>query len=166
MGVKIKNIFVSKKSYIFFAFSLLWMCLIYYFSSKTGVESSAQSDYVKSLMYSFGNQSQFLSTSISETLSIIPIRKVAHVFVYLVLFLLLYVSIFITNCNKNVSIKLASIISFIYAVSDEMHQLFVPGRSGQISDVFVDMIGVGLGICIVSLIKVKTDTKNIKSKIK
>ena len=37
----------------------------------------------------------------------------------------------------------------IYAISDEIHQLFVPGRSGQVRDVLIDSAGSLLGIIIV-----------------
>lgn len=37
---------------------------------------------------------------------------------------------------------LSVIISFLYAVSDEIHQTFVPTRSGTIRDVFIDTIGI------------------------
>jgi VanZ family protein len=36
------------------------------------------------------------------------------------------------------------ILCFLYACSDEIHQLYVPGRSGNIKDVFVDSIGISL----------------------
>jgi VanZ family protein len=36
-----------------------------------------------------------------------------------------------------------------YAMTDEFHQMFVPGRSAQLSDLVADAIGVciGVGIC-------------------
>ena len=43
----------------------------------------------------------------------------------------------------------AFIIGFFYAVSDEIHQYFVPGRAMQARDVLIDTAGVFLGICIV-----------------
>ena len=41
----------------------------------------------------------------------------------------------------------------LYAASDEFHQLFVPGRSGQITDVLIDSGGLLAGILLVVLIK-------------
>ena len=38
-----------------------------------------------------------------------------------------------------------------FAVSDEFHQLFVPGRSGNIKDVFIDTAGSVSGILLVWL---------------
>jgi len=41
------------------------------------------------------------------------------------------------------------ILGFLYAVSDEIHQYFVPGRAMQARDVLIDTAGVLLGFCIV-----------------
>ena len=40
----------------------------------------------------------------------------------------------------------AFVFCFLYACSDEVHQLFVPGRSGNIIDVGIDSIGSYFGI--------------------
>ena len=37
-------------------------------------------------------------------------------------------------------------IAALYAVTDEFHQLFVPGRSGQFSDVVLDSAGALAGL--------------------
>ena len=42
---------------------------------------------------------------------------------------------------KRKYVLLASIICIIYALTDEFHQTFIDGRSGQISDVFLDSSG-------------------------
>jgi VanZ family protein len=39
----------------------------------------------------------------------------------------------------------ATAIAAAYAVSDELHQMFVPGRSAEVLDLLADVIGVGLG---------------------
>ena len=40
----------------------------------------------------------------------------------------------------------AFVISALYAVSDEVHQLFVEGRAFQLKDIFIDCIGAAAGI--------------------
>ena len=48
---------------------------------------------------------------------------------------------------------LSSIIfSIAYAVSDEIHQLFIPGRAFQFSDILVDTLGIILGAAVMYLI--------------
>lgn len=40
---------------------------------------------------------------------------------------------------------------FLYAASDELHQVFIPSRTGQISDVVVDVIGGTIGLTLLWL---------------
>mgnify|MGYP003309055667 FL=1 len=56
------------------------------------------------------------------------------------------------------------IICFIYACTDEIHQLYVVGRTGQFIDVLIDTIGALLG-CLVFYIGSKIINKNRKRKI-
>ena len=53
--------------------------------------------------------------------------------------------------NKTRAIS-SEIIGIIYASTDEVHQLFTPGRSAQITDVMIDSMGVLLGILLVTLV--------------
>ena len=48
--------------------------------------------------------------------------------------------------------NLALLIGILYAVSDEFHQLFVPGRAGQFRDVLVDGAGTVLGVLLASIV--------------
>ena len=45
--------------------------------------------------------------------------------------------------NKK-ALALAMLIASLYAVSDEIHQRYVPGRHGRARDVAMDAIGVGV----------------------
>ena len=47
--------------------------------------------------------------------------------------------------------------SALYAVMDEIHQHFVPGRSGEITDVLIDSIGCLIGVVIMSSILHRRD---------
>ena len=60
-------------------------------------------------------------------------------------------SVYEDNIKK--AIIIAFLGTFLYACSDEFHQLFIPDRTGRLLDVFIDMIGASLGILILSLIK-------------
>ena len=44
-------------------------------------------------------------------------------------------------------------IAALYAAADEFHQLFVPGRSGQVSDVMLDSAGALAGLLILALVR-------------
>ena len=62
--------------------------------------------------------------------------------------------LFLTLVSFNINVLLSSVITlvsaFIYALSDEWHQTFVEGRTGSMSDVAKDTVGIiicGIAIC-------------------
>lgn len=79
-----------------------------------------------------------------------PLRKVMHASVYLVLAFLAIVFFNVLMNNKHywIALILTLIISIGFAVSDEIHQTYVSGRTGQFLDVVIDSIGALVGIFI------------------
>ena len=77
-----------------------------------------------------------------------PVRKCAHFFLYLVLGIL--VIICFDDVNKK-TILISIGICLLYSISDEIHQLFVEGRSGEVLDVLIDTTGSSLGVLICKL---------------
>jgi len=71
------------------------------------------------------------------------LRKLAHIIEYLILTFLLYRA-FKRSFNLSAShlIFWSSVLSFLYAISDEIHQRFVPTRSGNLEDVLIDAVGI------------------------
>ena len=56
------------------------------------------------------------------------------------------------NKKSLVKVSLQSLIfTFLYACSDEFHQLFITGRSGEFRDVMIDTIGGFIGSTILYL---------------
>ena len=80
------------------------------------------------------------------------VRKGAHASVYAALGFLFSGAFAWTNRFKNRSGRWVMLISWLcgtlYAMTDEFHQLFVPGRSGEIRDVCLDSAGVLVGVFI------------------
>ncbi len=70
------------------------------------------------------------------------LRKIAHVLEYAILTYLLIRAFWLTVKQYQKVLILSILISFIYALSDEFHQLFVFGRKGRIEDVAIDSIGI------------------------
>lgn len=74
------------------------------------------------------------------------IRELAHFFLYFVL------GILVINAVRRVKWKaqrgplISGLICFAYAISDEAHQMFVPGRDSDIKDIIIDTAGALLGI--------------------
>ena len=74
------------------------------------------------------------------------VRKNAHFFSYLVLGILVMNGLRSSGVSGYRIIFFAIGICILYAISDEVHQLFVPGRGGRVSDVFIDSAGAAIGI--------------------
>ena len=83
------------------------------------------------------------------------VRKTAHLSEYAILgfALLLHVSALHQKMKIRFPRLSAFFVGALYAPSDEVHQLFVPGRSGEGKDVFLDSIGVLLGVLILSWLR-------------
>ena len=63
-------------------------------------------------------------------------------------------------------ISISLVLGIIYAVSDELHQMFSPGRSAKISDVYIDTVGILLGMTALLLIlKIYQEIKNKRQKL-
>ena len=77
-----------------------------------------------------------------------PIRKTAHALEYMVLGLLITGSIYSSRLSRIVVFLISWALTTLYAASDEFHQLFVPGRSGEIRDVCIDSVGAIAGVLI------------------
>lgn len=124
----------------------LWMLLIFLMSSFDATDSSNQSNFIVNII------SNILNIENARLLSFI-IRKLAHFTEYLILGFLT-----INMLNKNdISRKylISILICIIYATSDEIHQIFVPGRAYQIRDILIDSIGSITGVYLYKLINTK-----------
>ena len=124
---------------------LLWMYIVFGFSGQNGEESSGISFKI-SMLLTRNNE------EVSRTIE--PyIRKIAHFSEYAVggilIFLLILTFEKISPKVRNIS---SIIITIIYAIFDEVHQLFVPGREGKIVDVYIDTLGIITGVIFINII--------------
>lgn len=123
---------------------VLWMVGIFAFSSQKAIVSNRKSEFViyvfqvlgLNLNNVFGNLANFI------------VRKVSHFLEYFILAVLLFNAVKENFKFKKLAVFLI-IVVFLYSCSDEIHQLFVPGRTGRIRDVIIDTIGgiTGFLIC-------------------
>ena len=125
---------------------LLWMFLIFLMSSFDATESTNQSNFIVNII------TNIFKIENIELLSLI-IRKLAHFTEYLILGLL--VANMFTKNNINNLYLISIILCIIYATSDEIHQLFVPGRACQLRDILIDSIGSITGVYLYKLINTK-----------
>ena len=125
---------------------LIWMTIIFIMSSFDSVESSNQSNFIVDII------ANIFKIENIELLSFI-IRKLAHYTEYLILGFLV-INMFTKN-NINNLYLISIILCIIYATSDEIHQLFVPGRACQLRDILIDSIGSITGVYLYKLINTK-----------
>ena len=140
---------------IFAVAALLWMIVIFSFSAKVAEDSEEMSRSVgmligKAVIKEYkewpGKRQAAFAAKIDY-----PVRKAAHASEYALLGILLTGAIMDIRKPWKRQLLACFLIGAAYAASDEFHQLFVPGRSGQIRDVMIDSAGVAAGIILACL---------------
>lgn len=126
--------------------AIFWMGFIFYMSHQPAKVSTVQSNKVIHVIKKVSK-----SDEIKKKINSFIVRKGAHMFLYCVLAILFFGSIY-NGDNILKSVFIALLLSFLYACSDEYHQTFIVGRSGQFDDVLIDFSGSLIGVLIVSLI--------------
>ncbi len=171
---------MSRRRKVFLVLMILWMTGIFAFSSRSGDESAEDSYFAGTMVGDlfvpgFDEWSMERQQEFAEMIDH-PVRKTAHAAEYAVLGLLAagvcipaaerhrgeneltgkdgsgkYVNGGAAKIRRELLIPWG--IAALYAATDEFHQLFVPGRSGQISDVILDSAGALAGLLILALVR-------------
>lgn len=154
------NIYYLLSSIISWLLTAGWIVVIFYMSSENANDSSARSlGLLKYIEQIFGE----------EIMTELMLRKLAHIFEFSILTFLSFLSIRFTNkvsskisyaespvkiikSDNEMYIAISMWLSFLVAVADEYHQLFVDGRSGTIIDVGIDGIGIIVVLIIIRVI--------------
>lgn len=122
---------------------LAWMIIVFIFSNQPAAVSDEKSRFVINVF-------QFLGLNLDSILGELAnfiVRKVAHFMEYLIFYLLLFNALRESfNFKKTLFLSLIGV--FLYACTDEFHQLFIPGRTGRIRDVIIDTFGGSIGLAI------------------
>lgn len=153
---------------------LICMIVIFIFSNTPGEESNQQSLGIVHIIKDKTidgtatdinhNQTPENSNNVEDILNFL-LRKCAHATVYLVLAIITTTTII--QLNKKPERRcyiLAVIFCFIYAITDEYHQLFVNGRSGEFRDVLIDTSGAIIGvICVWIFLKIRNRIRTNKA---
>lgn len=157
---------ISLKKRILSILLALWMAFIFSMSSQNSEISSNTSGgtirIVLSFVPKFAEQSEEVQEHIIENLQFI-VRKSAHFIAYMILGIILILLLLQFNSiNKKPQVALA--LCVFYAISDEFHQFFVPGRACQLRDVLIDSMGSLTGILLVLLcLKIFKAKKSLKN---
>ncbi len=136
---------IGKKTYIIISWIAVVVCMgiIFCLSAQTADESSELSgSFIMTLLELFGLKLE------QEV-----IRTIAHCLEFMGLSLLIFNATY-TTCKTKFTPIIAFAGTVFYAITDEIHQIFVPGRAFQLTDILVDSTGALVGV-IASLILLK-----------
>lgn len=147
---------------------------IFYFSNQVADTSSASSgrivNFVIKVLPQFKNMEEYKKEHIANEVLQPIVRKMAHFSIYTLLgFLTINFALTCEKqnsfCNmdekcpplqvkrvRNKRILYSWLFGTLYAISDEIHQLFILGRSCEFRDVCIDSLGVLTGIVIMIII--------------
>lgn len=141
-----------KRKRVCLVLALCWMAVIFIFSARNADLSSQDSMSIgiffgRLIMPSFSDMDTQMQISFADQVDH-PIRKLAHVTEYAILGFLLTGSYADCGKKRRKAWLAPAVTGSLYAVSDELHQMFVPGRSCEIRDMLIDSSGVILGVCV------------------
>ena len=147
---KIKN---KKWLFIFLIATICWISVIFAFSLQPAdVSSEVSSGLGKMLLKTFVPELlEELENMSGDQLGLLHhlLRKCAHFTEYFVLGVLVILTLLQLLFKKKVGMGIG--VSMLVASVDETIQRFIPGRSGQVTDVLLDTIGAGVGIAVAYL---------------
>ncbi len=117
---------------------------IFWFSAQRGTDSSKSSTTVASVFYMALHGGKQLADIALLALWDVIIRAFAHIFEYMVFSAC--VGFLVTSYRIRGQIRSFYMVgaSFMLSVLDEALQTFVPGRYGDLSDIFADTLGAGV----------------------
>lgn len=153
------------KRLIYLVFALTWMITVFNFSNEPADTSQNTSlNITKKIVETFVKK----DTSTEQKEQILEktdhiVRKLAHFTLYAIGGFLIFNFINTYNFGDINKIIYSLCTGVIYACTDEIHQLFIEGRSGQITDVMIDSLGVITGLSV--FLCVKKIVERCKAKI-
>lgn len=137
----------SKKVIILWAMVILWMTIIFWFSNQPVHQSDELSRgitrVIVEVIEKVATDDDFDISSFNHI-----VRKNAHFLIYLILGVLVSSALKSSGVIGIRNVLISILICILYAMSDEYHQLFVPGRGGQIKDVMIDSAGAIVGVSV------------------
>lgn len=142
------------KKFILWVLIIFCMGAVFVFSSQEASESKkVSSGVIKAVVKAFDfndSLSKDELTSISQKLTFV-VRKGAHFSVYAIICILWAILLKEYKIIGKRNFTISFLICFLYACSDEIHQIFVPGRSGEVRDVIIDTCGAITGFLFLKL---------------
>lgn len=163
---------MSSRQKFFLILTILWMVVIFSFSARPGSVSEQDSGRVGLLIGEifvpgFEDWSEAEQQAFAETVDH-PVRKTAHASEYALLGILAAGACIENGRDlrrRRTEIFIPWLTATVYAATDEFHQLFIPGRSGQVSDVLLDSAGALAGVLILAGVRYVWMSKKRKESV-
>lgn len=150
----IKAICNNKKRIIYGILVIIWMVLVFVFSSQNGEESKRTSGYFSDkVVQIIASVKTDINVEDTEEIISFIIRKMAHFSIYFVGGILIFNFVNTFPLKLRNVMLLAFVLGCVYSISDEIHQLFISERAGQIRDVLIDSTGVLIAILLMGKFK-------------
>lgn len=150
-GDRTNNISTKYRIIFHWIIVVLYLAMIYYFSSQDGTKSHKVSagllEHIK-LLFVFIPEDIFEFFSGVDKNHEYILRKMAHFTEYLILALIVFKALRVSRVKVKRSFVFTSVFCLLYAVSDEVHQFFVPGRAFAVTDILIDTSGAVFGLII------------------
>lgn len=132
---------------------ILWIVLIFTLSVQTAEQSADLSTKVTEIIFKTVSMVIPIDTDVRAIDKMVKqfhnlVRKSAHAGLYFVLGGFVINSFIQTGTKGFKAYTYALLFCVAYAASDELHQTFVVGRSGEVFDVLIDTAGVIVGISV------------------
>ena len=141
---------------------IAWMGVVFGFSNQGGTKSSSTSRKVTvAVVQSVSDKTIEENESLIEKTEKV-IRKLAHYTIYTVGGFLIMNYAYITNLKLKEKVLYSIAFGAGYAITDELHQFFMPGRSARVFDVGIDTLGVITGIAI--YVAIRKNIERLKDK--
>lgn len=163
-----------KKKCLFWCLVFVWMVVIFVLSSQTGRQSSRFSyDVSDTIIDSSVKVKEGIKTVVKSTNTIVVksadsvektvnakkdyqvrrrfnsrVRSIAHSINYCILAILLFFALKQHGLKSWNVVLLTVLICILYALSDEFHQSFVPGRGCEFKDGVYDFVGSLIGVAV------------------
>ena len=151
------------RSSILWILVLTWATVIFLFSAQDAAASSALSDKVTTfLLQLFGIDSPTMSPTPDTGGWFLSVRTMAHFASFAIFGMLTALAIRSHRTGRWQNWLFPAGISLFYAIFDEIHQAFVPGRSTEWQDIAVDFGGAVLGIALIAAIYTIIQRRNAK----
>lgn len=138
---------VRMKKFISYILLILWMILIFILSHQTSdISGGVSGSLIYDTLFFICDIFNLNVSNLNDIVEIIhsPIRELMHALEYFILGILVVNVLKQNDINKNL-LFISILFCFIYSLTDEVHQLFISGRTFQLLDLFMDFIGYTLG---------------------